>query len=187
MKQLLRRKIKDKKLLRLLDLIVDMPVPDHPPGKGLALGNLTSQWMANLYLDRLDHFLKDEKGVRFYVRYMDDFVLLADSKEDLHWLRADVAGFLRETLRLEFKERGCFIAPVHEGLPFLGYRIYPGTIRLNHRGLTRFSRKYKNLENRFMAGKADEDEFHRSVTGMMGHVTHANTMSMRRALFHGIP
>lgn len=74
LKELLSQKIKDQKLLTLMERIIEKPIPGYLPGKGLAIGNLTSQWWANFYLDPLDHYLKDKCGVKYYIRYMDDRV-----------------------------------------------------------------------------------------------------------------
>ena len=83
MKSQLRRKVKDPDLLWLLVMFVDHPVPWTPPGKGLPIGNLTSQYFANFHLSGLDHFIKERLRIRGYVRYMDDLVLLADEKQPL--------------------------------------------------------------------------------------------------------
>lgn len=185
LKRMLRRQFKDARLLTLMDVIIDHPVPGHPPGKGLAIGNLTSQWWANFYLDALDHFVKDETGMKWYARYMDDMVLMTDDKADLHHAKARMAAFLSERLLLEFKEKGTHVAPVIQGIPFLGFRIFPGLVRLKHANRTRFIRQFREKEAAFHAGHMDEDALIRSVVSMIGHLEHADTRRFRRKLFYG--
>jgi hypothetical protein len=182
LKTLLRRKIKDRRLLNLMNRIIDHPVPGHPPGKGLAIGNLTSQWWANLYLDPLDHFFKDESGAKGYVRYMDDFLLFGDEKAELHRIRAEAESFLWNRLRLRLKPGATFLAPAGQGIPFLGYRVFPGTVRIQRRGLIRFRRNLWQKERSWAAGEIDETTFLRSVAALVGHLRHGNTHRLRQTL-----
>lgn len=183
LKQLLRRKIKDDKFLHLMNIIIDHPVPGYMSGKGLPIGNLTSQWWADFYLDALDHHLKDELGVKFYSRYMDDFVVLSDDKAYLHELKADIRDFLDRKLLLKLKEGACFVAPIRQGIPFLGLRIFPNLIRLKHENYIRFIRNYRQKESLYLRGDTDEDEFIRSAVSMIGHLRHADTFRMRLKYF----
>ena len=185
LKRMLERKIKDRDLLGLLFLIIDHPMPDQNPGKGVPIGNLTSQWWANGYLDMVDHFVKDELGVKKYIRYMDDMVALSAGKDELHELRAQINGFLYRRLKLRLKEKGTFLAPVLQGIPFLGFRVFPNLIRLKRTNLVRFRRKFREKENAYLSGEMDEDRFTRSAASMLGHVLHADTWRMRRDFFHG--
>jgi len=184
LKDLLRRKIKDPDLLRLMERIIDQPVPGYAPGKGLAIGNLTSQWWANFYLDPLDHFLKDDRGVKCYARYMDDAVLFADDKETLHLITADLRRFLSDRLKLRLKENATFIAPVTEGVPFLGFRIFPGLIRLKRKNVIRFRRKFRAAERQILAGGIDEAPFISAANSLVGHIRHADTHRMRQKFFY---
>ena len=183
LKELLARKFKDGRLLDLLGQIIDHPIPDGEPGKGLPIGNLTSQHFANVYLSHLDHRVKDDLGIRFYIRYMDDMLLFGDDKADLHRHLAAVRRFLNEELRLELKEDAVLLAPVTQGIPFLGFRIFPGTIRVQRSGWTRFKRKVRDRERAYFAGEIDERTFTQSVQSLLGHMQHANTYRLRRNLF----
>ena len=185
LKALLRCKIKDSRFLKLLDTIIDHPMPNQICGKGLPIGNLTSQWWANFYLDQLDHYLKDQLGVRRYVRYMDDIVVVNDNKDALHNLRVHVDSYLKERLELRLKQDGTFVAPVTEGVPFLGFRIFPNLIRLKRTNLVRFRRNFREKEKAYLSGEMDEDRFTRSAASMLGHVQHADTWRMRRDFFYG--
>lgn len=183
LKDLLRRMFKDHRLLDLLDQIIDHPVPGGLPGKGLPIGNLTSQYFANIYLGELDHYLKDRLRVKGYLRYMDDFLLFADEKSALHEWLASVRIFLQDRLCLELKEET--LMPVSRGIPFLGFRVFPGLIRLNAKKWIRFKRTVKRLEKEYGEGRVDEEELAARLTGMIGHVVHADTLEARRAFFAG--
>lgn len=179
---LLARLFKDPPLHDLLGRIIAHAPPDAPPGKGLPIGNLTSQHFANLYLGELDHHLKDRLGVGGYLRYMDDLLLFADDKPALHRNLAALRAFLRETLRLELKETATRLAPATEGIPFLGFRVYPGVLRLNPRTLRRFRRRWRGRERAYRAGRLGGDDLARTVASLFAHVAHADTWRLRRRL-----
>ncbi|MGH9845337.1 MAG: reverse transcriptase domain-containing protein [Blastocatellia bacterium] len=183
LKSLLRRILKDPPLLALLDRIIDHPLPGSAPGRGLPIGNLTSQYFANLYLGELDHFVKERLGIRGYLRYMDDALIFGDDKAALHETLAAVRVYLDDRLKLGLKEEALRIAPVWTGISFLGFRIFPGTIRLCGDNWSRFRRKVRAHEAAYLAGEMDEDELARSVASMIGHTMHADTLEARRRFF----
>ena len=183
LKDLLARKFKDRRLLDLLGQIIDHPIPGGEPGKGLPIGNLTSQHFANFYLSHLDHRVKDDLGVRFYLRYMDDMLLFGDDKAELHRHLAEVRRFLNDRLRLELKEEVVLLAPVTQGIPFLGFRVFPGTIRIQRSGWIRFKRKVRDRERAYLTGEIDERTFTQSVQSLVGHIRHANSYHLRKDFF----
>lgn len=182
LKQLLRRIIKDQRMLLVLDKIIDHPLPCMPLGKGIPIGNLTSQYFANLYLGELDHELKDRLGIKAYLRYMDDMLIFAKSKQELHHTLIKIDVFLNQTLKLDLKESATQIAPVTEGVPYLGFRIYPEIIRLNSQTLSRFKRRLRLQEQYYFSGKIDVESLSTSVESMIAHLRHANTHRLRQAL-----
>jgi len=183
LKAMLDRLFKDARFLRLIHLIVDHNAPHNAPGKGVPIGNLTSQHFANLYLDRLDHCVKEDLRIRAYVRYMDDFLCFGADKKELHRVRAQVRAFLWERLALELKEEKCYVAPVTQGIPFLGFRVFPGTVRLSRPSLVRCRRKLKRRERAFEGGHISEEMLVQSVGSLLAHIAHANTMALRRTWF----
>ncbi len=183
LKAMLRRKLKDERVLELLDRIIDQPLPGSEPGKGVPIGNLTSQYFANLYLGELDHFVKERLRVKGYVRYMDDFLLFGDEKPALHEALAALNSFVNDRLRLELKTEATIIAPVTQGITFLGFRIFPSLIKLSGPKWARFRRKIKQKESAFEAGSISEEDLARSVSSMAGHIAHANTLAARQAFF----
>lgn len=117
LKALLQRIFKDNQLLSLLDEIIDS-------APGLPIGNYLSQYLANFYLSYFDHWLKEQKRVRYYYRYADDMVILAGSKEELHGLLADVRQYLHDRLKLTIKKNYQVFPVEKRGIDFVGYRIY---------------------------------------------------------------
>ena len=176
-----RRCFKEPELLALMDRIVDSGTVPEPfiaffPGdnlftpylrpKGLPIGNLTSQLWANVYLSSFDHWAKEELKVPAYLRFVDDFVLLSDSKEHLReWL-----ALLKErlaNLRLLAHPRKCVIRRTDEGLPFLGYVVWPDRIRVRGETVRRFRR---NLRRRAIEIEGEVGEIERSLAAWRGHV-----------------
>jgi hypothetical protein len=180
LKALLARLLKDPRLLALLNRIIDHAPPDAEPCKGLPIGNLTSQHFANLYLGELDHYLKERLRIKGYLRYMDDALLFANDKPTLHLLLADSRRFLQENLQLALKEEATLLMPVTEGIPFLGFRIYPGVVRLNPRTLRRFRRQVRGRAKAYGEGRLSAEELTNSVASLFAHVAHADTLHLRR-------
>jgi RNA-directed DNA polymerase len=185
LKEILRRIIKDQSVLSLLDLIINYPVPGQDSGKGLPIGNLTSQYFANLYLGELDHFIKQNLRVKGYLRYMDDFLCFAHSKQELNFWLAQIRVFLDEKLSLKLKEKVVQIAPVSNGVPFVGFRIFPGLIHVRRENLVRFRNKIREQETKFERGEQNETDYLNSIRSRIAHLTHAQSMNLRKDLFHG--
>ena len=183
LKALLRRKLKDRMLLALLDRIIGHPLPGGEPGKGVPIGNLTSQHFANLYLGELDHCIKDRLALPGYVRYMDDVAVFADGKPVLRRTLDSMREFLGSKLCLELREERTRIMPVTQGLPFLGFRVFPGVVRLDSRKWARLRRRVRALEAACRGGKISEDDLERSVRSLAGHVSHIDSLQARRDLF----
>lgn len=129
LKQILRRKLKDDRLLMLLDEIIDShntlpPECIRYKGCGIPIGNYLSQYLANLYLTYFDHWLKEVKKVRFYYRYADDIVILGDNKEQLHALLHDIRAYLWENLKMTVKPNYQVFPTDARGIDYVGYRFW---------------------------------------------------------------
>ncbi len=182
---LIRKIFKDKKLINLLDKIVSHQPPYTETGKGLPIGNLTSQHFANIYLGEFDLFVKHKLKCRGYIRYMDDFILFSNNKKELSTFLIRIRSFLSDTLRLALKEKVVRISPVSEGLPFLGYRVFRGIIRLQRANLVRFRRKFFKLEQRYIKGKIKQEDLTNSVQSIVAYMSHGNTRNLRNRVFFG--
>lgn len=178
---LLRRLLKDARLLALCDQIIahggsgaGPAAAVRPESRGLPIGNLTSQHFANLYLGPLDHFILEHLRPIGYVRYMDD-LLLFGAKEVLRKGLRDIDARTR-AMGLELKEEVTVLAPVREGVPFLGFRVWPHLVRMDRFRRKRFLRTLRAL------GELDELGAARRGSGLMGWALHANTHSLRASV-----
>ncbi len=181
----LSQKVSDPKLMVLLTRIIRTSLPHSNPGKGIPIGNLTSQHFANFYLTPLDHFIKRTLKIKGYCRYMDDFLLFSNHKSDLIEAEAEIHRFLRSRLQLSLKERARKLAPVSEGVPFIGFRFFPAVIRLQKGLLRRWRRKmacrFKELET----GEITQEKALCSISSLMGFMKHAHSLKLRQSLHHG--
>lgn len=176
---ILRKMLRESPLRRLAEKIVRKPIPNPlsgqtgtvAGGKGLPIGNLTSQWFANLYLDGLDHFATErlQLGGR-YLRYMDDLLIFCDTKEEAWMVRQEIGQWLAEERRLELKEAATVVAPVSEGVPFLGLRIWKNCWRLRHSRLKRTRRSARRHYKDLVSGKCTETAFQNVIRSMEGAV-----------------
>ena len=172
--KLLARKIKDAQLLRLIECLLASYAT--APGKGLPIGNLTSQYFANLYLAPFDRWAS-EIPHRGYVRYMDDMLLFGERTELREVLR-NAHDFLGEHLQLTIKHGGS-IQPVANGVDFLGLRIFPRFRLLNQRSKRRFRLRMRDLDERFARGDCSEAEYQKKATALTAFVKHADTCHFR--------
>lgn len=151
---MLRRKFKDGQLLVLFEKIIASY--NVTPGRGIPIGNLTSQYFANFYLGYLDHFIKEELGIRRYVRYMDDFILWENDRESLHKAFHSIQSFTNEKLALSLHEP--YINVVKSGVPFLGFLIFPDKIHLSQKKKRRLIKKHISYTNHLESGQWSESE-----------------------------
>ncbi len=197
LKEKLQRRIKDARVLALLDRIVESSPqstaePYYFPGDdlltpldrrvGIPIGNLTSQFFANLYLDDFDQYIKQALKVRPYLRYVDDMVVLGDDKGRLDEIRAAVRERLASN-RLRLHPRKANVSPVADGLNLLGYIIYPARRRLRSDNGHRFARKFRDMAKAYQMGRLEWSRVVASTQSWIGHAQHADTDGLRRAIF----
>ncbi len=183
LKRLLEMNFKDKDFLNLLNVIIDHKVPGYSHGKGLPIGSLTSQYFANFCLDYLDHFIKERVKIPGYVRYMDDFISFSNDKSELNEIHHEIENFLSENLLLCLKKKVTRLAPVTEGVPFLGFNIYPSIIRMRRENLVRMRNKVKRKEKKYMDGFISEKSLIQSINSMVSHVAHVHSREVRKDIF----
>ena len=150
-----RRCVHDERVLALFEHVLRAGGAE---GRGLPIGSLTSQWSANLLLDRLDHFVLECLRPGGYVRYMDDFVLFGPEKARLRESRERVCAFLSENLGLAAKERSLQLGRCRDGLPFLGWRLYPRLRRIRPANLRRIQRRLARSRRRLARHGCEEAE-----------------------------
>lgn len=152
--------------------------------RGLPIGNLTSQFWANCYLNPVDHFIKRELRCPGYVRYVDDLLLFADDKPTLWRWRAAVINQLgRRRLTIH---SGAQPRPVTEGIPFLGFVVYPSHRRLKRRKIIHFRRRLRTELRAYRSGELPAEKITASVLGWINHVRYGNTWGLRRAVLQEV-
>lgn len=139
--------------------------------RGLPLGALTSQLLANVYLDQLDHFIKDTLGVRYYVRYMDDFVLLHHDKAELWRLLAEIRDFLAYELHLTLNNK-TRVFPASHGVDFAGYRHWASHKLPRKRNVRRARKRFAGLSRRYADGRVSIDTVRCCVASFVGYMKH---------------
>ena len=159
LRAIIGRYINDEGVLWLIDEIIR-----SYPGTGLPIGNLLSQLFANVYLHELDHYIKDSLGVKFYIRYMDDFIVLNESKLYLKELLSDIQQFLSSNLALSLNPK-TRIGKTAEGIEFVGYRIWNRNKLIKKQSLFRMRKKAKAWRH----GKISDDRFLASIGSWIGH------------------
>lgn len=147
-------------------------------GRGLPIGNLTSQFWSNCYLNPLDWFITQDLGCRAYLRYVDDAALFSDSKRQLYAWKREIIGFLA-SLRLTIHEAEAQVIPCKHGIPWLGFVVYPTHRRVKARNVVKFSRRLKARWADYCAGEITFAEFDASVQGWINHVRYADTWGLR--------
>lgn len=175
---LLERKLKDRRLLALLHELVESY--STTPGKGLPIGNLTSQYFANLYLDGFDRLAVGRKDFS-YLRYMDDMLVFGNHSELKEFL-LKAKDYLGQVLHLAIKGGGALHRISPGGVEFLGYRVKPECILLNRRSKLRFKRRLTALDALFASGKCTEKYYQSHATALFAFVRCADSYHFRMAV-----
>lgn len=195
--EILSETIKDERLLRLLEKIINcedkafgLPsgvAPEQCPEDewlwdvGMPIGNLTSQMFANIYLDVLDQYAKHALKVRWYIRYMDDIIILSDSKEQLQAWKKEIEVFLRERLRLALNKKTA-IRPISMGIDFVGYRIWTTHRLLKRQTARKIIRRFTGICRLLAAGEITQERFERITASWSGIMQHCDSMGLRSKL-----
>lgn len=151
--------------------------------KGLAVGSLLNQMLANVNQNEVDHFCKRQLKIHYYVRYMDDIVILSDDRAQLLEWRRQIEDFMAERLKLELNPKKTFIQPIFHGIDFCQYRIYPNHIRLKKATALRMKRNLKRIQRLYAEGEIDLERAQRTVTSYMGLMSHCDSYQLRKAIF----
>jgi retron-type reverse transcriptase len=174
---LLSRRLSDRRLLDLLSALLVGGAAS--PGKGIPIGNLTSQLFANVYLDPFDHFVKETLRVRHYLRYVDDFVCLDSSKTALRQVLAAQEEKLA-ALGLGLDPRKVRLAPVSTGLPFLGFVVSPGRLRLRGSRLVRSRRLLRQRRDESERGHLSEDRYLATLESLVARAAQCDGRGLAR-------
>jgi len=156
--------------------------------RGLPIGNLTSQFWANVYLNELDQFVKRSLRAAPYLRYVDDFLLFDDDKRRLWGWKRAIQGCLSR-LRLTLHQRESTVYPTRNGIPFLGFRVTPTHRLLKRRNGVAFARRFRLWREALERGELTQQQLDQRVQGWVAHAAHGDTYGLRRALLsaHVLP
>lgn len=194
---ILSRRIKDERLMKLLATIINseeqafgLPAgvaPDDCPEEewlydvGMPIGNLTSQLFANIYLNELDQHCKHELHLHYYIRYMDDIIILHNDKRYLQAVKDDIEVFLKEVLHLDLNNKTA-IRPTSLGIDFVGYHIYATHRTLKKSTARRIIRSVTRMSKDLADGTLTRADFDRRVASYKGILEHCNSYGLRRRL-----
>lgn len=179
--ELLARKINCEPTLALIKTILDNHLTPVP-GKGMPLGNLTSQFFANVYLNELDQYVKHHLKAEYYIRYVDDFVILHHDSAILQAYKERIDTFLRKELALELHPDKSSIKQLHRGVGFLGFRIFEHHKLVRKKNLNRFHRRFETFKADYKLGFLERERVITSIEGWIAYIKHANTYKYRRHL-----
>jgi retron-type reverse transcriptase len=196
LKKVIRRKIACGNTLRLIDMIIDNSnkqeaVFDLFPGddlftaverkKGIPIGNLTSQFFANIYLNPFDHYIKEALGCKAYIRYVDDFVIFGNDKNELWQVLEQCRKFLAQ-FRLLLHPKKSEVMTTKDGVEFLGHRVFPDFRLLKKQNIKRFKRRFRKDWRLFEEGIMSENDFIVRFNSWQGHACFAKTWKLRSTI-----
>ena len=184
--KMLSRRIKDPDLLLVFQRLFSTYRTE--PGKGMPIGNLISQHIANFYLGLFDHWIKEVQRIKGYIRYMDDMLLFGEDSQFLKKVLESSRKFLADNLQLELK-KPTQINRCSRGIPFLGFRIFPNVIRLSRRSKSRFVRKFRKYEQNRQAGIWSDEVLVRHMEPLVAFTRTADAAGFRRSVINrfGLP
>jgi len=193
LKQQMQNLFKEKRLLKIFNTIIDsynatnncqLSIVNCQLKKGVPIGNLSSQYFANHYLSFADRYVKEYLHIPAYVRYMDDMVLWANCKTLLLSAGKRLKQYIEEILLLDIKP--FCLNQTDKGLPFLGYLLYPYTIRLGRVSRQRFCTKFADYTRKLNKETWSQEEYQRHVLPLLAFTQYADTKEWRKKILYGI-
>ncbi len=178
---LMARKIKCKETLWLIRSIIDSST-DSP---GLPIGSLFSQLSANVYMDVMDQFIKHDLREPYYLRYMDNFIVVHHDKKHLQQVKEEIRGLLKNQLRLELNPKGTMIGRTGDGIDFVGYRVYADRVRIKKASIKRMKKRLKVMQAMYRKGTASIWKISHRVRSWLGHCCHADAGALVQNILAG--
>lgn len=183
---ILSKRIGDKNFLTLLAKIIgsfqsDLTI-DAVNKKGIPIGNLTSQFFANIYLNELDQFIKHKLKIKYYLRYADDFVILSGDRDYLEKIIEPIRNFLLTSLDLELHPNKIIYRKFRSGIDFLGYIVFPHHILPRTKTKKRILRKIRAKIKEFKSEKISEETLNQTIQSYLGYLSHADTYEFKKQL-----
>ena len=183
--KIIQRNITDKRIIWLAKAILS----NHhtkAEGIGMPLGNLTSQFFANVYLNELDYFVKHRLKARYYIRYVDDFVIMHRSSEALEYYKDEIDKFLLERLALQLHPEKSKVFPLYNGTTFLGMKLFAHHKMIRKKNIRKFKKKLKRLFRKYYKGIIDYDKIYDFLEGWCAHTQNADMYKLRKSVMKQI-
>jgi len=181
---IIKNRIKDKNIICLIKLI--LANYNKEGQKGMPLGNLTSQFFANVYLNELDYFVKHDLEVECYIRYVDDFVILHNNGKMLQEYQQKIDKFLKGNLKIELHPEKSRILSLNEGIGFLGFRVFYHYKLLKKSNIKKMKRTLDKFFVSYSQGGGHYDKIYESFQGWFAYAKHAQTYELRKNLYKNI-
>ena len=178
---ILKKYISDKELLEFTKLLIFDNVDNS--NIGIPIGNYTSQFFANIYLNELDQFVKRTLKVKYYVRYMDDFIILAKTKNDCIHLKADIENFLSTRLHLSLNNKSRYY-PYKMGVNFCGYRIFTTHKLLRTNSKKKIKKNIKKWNSHYKNNSLNIPNTVQSLNSWLGHSSHCNSFKLQNKILN---
>lgn len=175
---IIKRKIKDKSVLWLIRTIMKNHKVEVV-GKGMPIGNLTSQFFANVYLNELDYFVKHKLRARYYLRYVDDFIILHKDKETLEKWKSEIDTYLKNNLKIDLHPEKSRIISLEKGTTLLGFRVFYYYRLLKKSNARRILKRLEKFKCRYEKEQMSKEEIVHSIQGWMAYAKFANTYNLR--------
>ncbi len=191
--EILNKIFKDKEVLWLMKTIIygdhlfGIQLDDHNyekervPGVGMAIGNLTSQMFANLYLNELDQYCKHHLHVKHYIRYMDDIAIVSDNKRQLWQYEREIEEFIASKLALKLNNKTS-VNGVRQGIDFCGYRVYRDHIKLRKKSSLHMKRRLRQIQKQYYNWNASAQNYHDSLMSYLGGLKHCDGYKLTQAI-----
>ncbi|MFH2106193.1 MAG: RNA-directed DNA polymerase [Candidatus Micrarchaeota archaeon] len=176
---ILKRKLKDTHIIWLIRKILDNNKTAMVE-KGMPIGNLTSQFFANVYLNELDQFVKHKLKAKYYIRYVDDFVVLHSDKNILEKWKNEIDAFLRSNLAVELHPEKSRILSLRRGITFLGFRIFSKYKLLKKSNARRIWKRLERFKQKCNKGEITRAEVVQSLEGWLAYAEFANSYKFRK-------
>lgn len=177
--RILSRYIKDREFLSFTRTIL---FDNDSSNVGIPIGNYTSQFFANIYLNELDHYVKEQLGVKYYVRYMDDFVLLLNTKQEAIEMKNKMEVFLKDKLHLSFNKKTNYFKN-KQGVNFCGYKIFIDKILLRASSKKKIYKRIKGWQREYYNGTLDCKKTCKTLSSWQGYAKHANTKNLMNSIY----
>lgn len=179
--RILNKRIKDERVMWLITRILANHKEENAD-KGMPLGNLTSQFFANVYLNELDQYVKHKLRAKYYIRYVDDFVILHQSRKALDDYKEQIDLFLNEKLGLKLHPEKSSILKLEKGAGFLGFRVFYHYKLLAKKNMRKFEKNLKQMKRQYLDGKLEREKVIEKLEGWLAYAAHANTYKYRKRI-----